>query len=139
MKSSNHFRAGCWTLILTVIILFVILCTVDDFATLISYFIILGFFGIIIAIIFWIIGTTKKVKEVYVYVKDKVIDIFTVKNEISRRCPAALKAEILEKKKNSINVGIFDNNDKIQESIILSGTGSVSDELYEGQIIYVQD
>lgn len=108
----------------------------DDFASIFTILSIMAT-AIIIAIIFWLIGTGKAVKEIYVYTRDAIIDIFTVKREIKQKCPAALKAQILEKKQHSLKVGIFDGQSTniFSEKVTISGSGIVNDDLYVGQVI----
>lgn len=66
-----------------------------------------------------------------------VIDVFTVKNEVSKKVPQALKAEILEKKKNALSVGIFPNETELSYKMTLTSDKGVSDDVYVGQVIYL--
>lgn len=67
------------------------------------------------------------------WVLNKVLNLFTVKEEISRKVPNAFKAEILKKKRNAISVGIFTEVDnRYSQKIEISSNEGVSDELYEG-------
>lgn len=82
----------------------------------------------------------KKVeREVIQFFKDiinDIIDMFSIKSSVRSKCPYALKVQILEKKKNAVNVGIFGNNNvMIAKEEIISYEG-VSDEIHKGQIIY---
>lgn len=70
---------------------------------------------------------------------DYFIDQRTIKREVQRKYKEAFRAEILEKKKNAIKVGIFDpEEDKLGELEITSEKG-VDQSLYEHQIIYMYD
>ena len=106
----------------------------DDFSTA-ALVLTLVFFVILAAIIAWLWGTAKAVKEIYVVTKAALIDLFTIKREIKVRCPNALKAEILEKSKNAVNVGIFDQNDEMTTKMNIIGEGVVSDDIYVGKVI----
>lgn len=135
MNSSGYFKSGCWIIAVPMIISSIALCAgADDF---VSVFLMLGLivFALLIALIFWLFGTVKAVKETYVAVRDAIIDIFTVKREIRQKCPEALKAMILEKKKNSVKVGVFDYKDKMYETVTISGNGTVNADIYEGLTI----
>lgn len=135
MKSTGHFKCGCWTVIVTSAIFIYIACSGDmsmeTLFTMLSILII----GFVTAIIFWLIGTAKAVKETFVFVRDSIIDLFTIKREVKQRCPAALRAQILEKKKHSVNVNIFDDSNTIIEKMDISCEGGVSSDIYEGQVI----
>lgn len=135
MDSSGYFKSGCWTLVVAFAV-FSIACVgaADDFG-LFAVLLSLIFLAVIIAVIFWIVGAAKAVKETYVAVRDTIIDIFTVKREIKQKCPEALKAMILEKKKHSINVGVFNYENTMYEKVEISGPGVVNDDIYEGQTI----
>ena len=70
---------------------------------------------------------------------DYFIDEQAIKKEIKRqkKFKEAFRAEILEKKKHAVNVGIFDQeDDKLGELEITSEEG-VDQSLYEHQIIYL--
>lgn len=66
-----------------------------------------------------------------------IIDTFTVKDEVKKKVPQALKAEILEKKKNAVSVGIFSNEIDIAYNMTLTSDEGVSDDVYVGQVIYL--
>lgn len=78
-------------------------------------------------------------KEVTQFLEDIInglIDLFSIRESVRMKCPGALKAQILEKKKNAVNVGIFGINDvMIAKEEIISSEG-VSQDIYKGQIIY---
>lgn len=137
MRSSGYFKTGCWILTIPTIAIFFGICFgafSSDIGTILG--ILSALIGvIIIAIIFWLIGTGKAVKEFYVFTRDAIIDIFTIKREVKQKCPSALKAAILEKKEHSVKVGIFDYQDNVTEKVTISGNGIVNDDLYVGQII----
>lgn len=66
-----------------------------------------------------------------------IIDLFTVKDEVRKKVPQALKAEILEKKKNAVSVGIFSNETDLSYNMTLSSDEGVSNDVYVGQVIYL--
>lgn len=70
-------------------------------------------------------------------VVQSIIDVFTVKDEVRKKVPKALKAEILEKKKNALSVGIFSNDMDISYNLTLTSDEGVSDDVYVGQVIYL--
>lgn len=140
MNSSGHFRVGCWIVIAAFCAFCVICCSVAsmDFSTFATVFIFI-IIAILIAIIYWIIGTAKAVKEFCVYTKDAIIGLFTIKREVKQKCPQALKAVILEKKKHSINVGIFGSSNTVMtEKMTITGEGVVDDSISVGQVINLQ-
>ncbi len=71
------------------------------------------------------------------YVIDKVITAYSVKETVREKCPNALKAIIMEKKENAVNVGIFDYNDQMSECIEIKSSKGVSNSLQVGQEIYM--
>lgn len=111
--------------------------------------------NIVIGIIAWIVSAAERAakaakreikraakeiaKEVTQFFKDIIdfiIDVFSIRNSVKTKCPAALKVKILEKKKNAVNVGIFgSNNVMIAREEIISYEG-VSPDIYKGQEIY---
>lgn len=136
MNSSDHFKAGCGVLIFAALIFCMACICVNsiDFATWCFIFFII-IVAVIIAIIFWAASAYKKTEEILVYIGNAVIDIFTIKKEVKQKCPAALKAVILEKKKQSVNVGIYDNSNSMIEKMNISCNASVTDNIYAGQVI----
>ncbi len=137
MNSTGNFRVGCWIIALALLSFIILLASSPslDLGTFIGIFTLI-IIAVIIAIIYWTIGTAKAVKEICVYTRDAIIGLFTVKREIKQKCPDALKALILEKKKHSVSVGIFEeSNTKMTEKITISGDGIVDDSIQEGQII----
>ena len=144
MNSSGHFRAGCLTIAITfglIIfsgILFQMSNSYDSFSDFLGMaFVSTGLLltGIIVALIFWIVGTGKAVKEFYVITRDAMIDIFTVRREVKQKCPYALKAMIMERRTNAVQVGVFDYSDKVTEKLTISCDGAVNNDLYVGQVI----
>jgi hypothetical protein len=78
----------------------------------------------------------KAVKHVIKTFVNSIINLFTIRNEVSRKCPAALKAKIIEKKKNAVKVGIWGNNNTKTELTIESPEG-VADEVHRGETITI--
>ncbi|MCF0184795.1 MAG: hypothetical protein HUK01_10790 [Bacteroidaceae bacterium] len=72
------------------------------------------------------------------FVLDVLIDEDTLGNEVQNRYPEALKLLIQQKKRNAVNVGIFDECDnEIASDVEISSSEGVSDNLYVGQEIYL--
>lgn len=63
------------------------------------------------------------------------VDLFTLKNEVKRKCPKALKMEIMKRKENAVDVGIFNDQTTTSPSqfITIESTEGFSDEIREGQ------
>lgn len=66
-----------------------------------------------------------------------ILDAKTVREEVKRKCPSALKAEIMAKKENAVKVGIFENEDEVANTLEITSTKGVSENLYVGQVIYL--
>lgn len=66
-----------------------------------------------------------------------LLDEDTVKEEVKKKCPEAIKILIEKKKKNAVNVGIFDSSRKIASGVEIQSDKGVSDRLRVGQIIYL--
>lgn len=66
------------------------------------------------------------------------VDEFFLTDAIEEAYPDAFKILIKEKKKNAVNVGIFDIDDMtIEPSVEIESEQGVSDALYVGQVIYI--
>ena len=63
--------------------------------------------------------------------EDKLVE------EVEKQYPDAFKLLIKEKKKNAVNVGIFDEDDEHLDDVEITSTKGVSKSLRKGQIIYV--
>ena len=63
--------------------------------------------------------------------EDKLVE------EVEEQYPDAFKLLIKEKKKNAVNVGIFDEDDEHLDDVEITSTKGVSKSLRKGQIIYV--
>lgn len=64
---------------------------------------------------------------------DTFIDLFTVKQEVKQRVPSAFKILIMKKKRNAIDVGIFNKNSKPIEKMEIKSDYGISKELVVGQ------
>ncbi len=72
------------------------------------------------------------------YLVGSFIDEVFLTDAIEEKYPDAFKILIKEKKKNAVNVGIFDIDDMtIEPSVEIESEQGVSDELYVGQVIYI--
>ena len=63
--------------------------------------------------------------------EDKLVE------EVEEQYPDAFKLLIKEKKKNAVNVGIFDEDNEHLDDVEITSTKGVSKSLRKGQIIYV--
>lgn len=63
--------------------------------------------------------------------EDKLVE------EVEEQYPDAFKLLIKEKKKNAVNVGIFDEDDEHLDDVEITSTKGVSKSLRKGQVIYV--
>ena len=61
--------------------------------------------------------------------EDKLVE------EVEEQYPDAFKLLIKEKKKNAVNVGIFDEDDEHLDDVEITSTKGVSKSLRKGQII----
>ena len=57
--------------------------------------------------------------------------------EVEEQYPDAFKLLIKEKKKNAVNVGIFDEDNEHLDDVEITSTKGVSKSLRKGQVIYV--
>lgn len=67
----------------------------------------------------------------------QIVDILFIKEQVSQRAPNALRAQILEKKKNAVDVGIF-NGGQINQRLTINSDIGISNDIYKGQIIDLQ-
>lgn len=63
--------------------------------------------------------------------EDKLVE------EVEEQYPDAFKLLIKEKKKNAVNVGIFDEDNEHLDDVEITSTKGVSKSLRKGQVIYV--
>ena len=63
--------------------------------------------------------------------EDKLVE------EVEEQYPDVFKLLIKEKKKNAVNVGIFDEDDEHLDDVEITSTKGVSKSLRKGQVIYV--
>ena len=63
--------------------------------------------------------------------KDKLVE------KVEEEYPDAFKLLIKEKKKNAVNVGIFDEDNEHLDDVEITSTKGVSKNLRKGQVIYV--
>lgn len=72
------------------------------------------------------------------YLVGSFIDEVFLTDAIEEKYPDAFKILIKQKKKNAVNVGIFDENEEtIEPSVEIESEKGVSDALYVGQVIYI--
>lgn len=74
----------------------------------------------------------KRVKEIIKIVVNGIINLFTIKSEVSRKCPAALEAKILEKEKNAVKVGVFGPE---PIDVIIESSEGVAEDIHKGETI----
>lgn len=89
----------------------------------------------------WFTGaaTGAAVEAIVEYTINKIIDIFSLKEEIKMRCPSALKAQIVQKKSNAVDVGIYNNSSTMTSKITIKSDEGVSGDLRVGQVIYLNN
>lgn len=64
--------------------------------------------------------------------KDKLVE------KVEEEYPDAFKLLIKEKKKNAVNVGIFDEDDEHLDDVEITSTKGVSKSLCKGKVIFVK-
>ena len=130
------------------VILFFACCLTDDFGNSFALFI-LSFIAFAIAAIIAIVRAVKATAEVAGEVIEfafdlieavvtGIIDVFTVKEQVRQKVPAAFKMLIQEKKHNAIKVGIFNDVGAPICPMTIEGDG-VGDDIRVGQTIYMYD
>ena len=78
-----------------------------------------------------LLGATIFMAVDYFLSEDKLVE------EVEKQYPDAFKLLIKEKKKNAVNVGIFDEDDEHLDDVEITSTKGVSKSLRKGQVIYV--
>lgn len=68
---------------------------------------------------------------------DYFISEETLVENVEEEYPDAFKLRIKEKKKNAVNVGIFDEDDEHLDDMEITSSKGVSKSLHKGQTIYV--
>lgn len=61
----------------------------------------------------------------------------TIKDTVREKDPEAFKIKINEAKKNAVNVGIFDRQNKHLEDMKIESSEGVSSSVKKGQVIYM--
>ena len=78
-----------------------------------------------------LLGATIFMAVDYFLSEDKLVE------EVEKQYPDAFKLLIKEKKKNAVNVGIFDEDNEHLDDVEITSTKGVSKSLRKGQVIYV--
>ena len=78
-----------------------------------------------------LLGATIFMAVDYFLSEDKLVEA------VEEQYPDAFKLLIKEKKKNAVNVGIFDEDNEHLDDVEITSTKGVSKSLRKGQIIYV--
>ena len=78
-----------------------------------------------------LLGATIFMAVDYFLSEDKLVE------EVEEQYPDAFKLLIKEKKKNAVNVGIFDEDNEHLDDVEITSTKGVSKSLRKGQIINV--
>lgn len=156
-KAKKCMKIGCWSEILALVISGYLASKTADmsFGETYDYYnnsssygfgILLGFIGIILLIIgaiWWTkaaaSATVDAVAEIIEFTINKVVDAFSVKEEVIKRCPHALKIKILEKEKNAVNVGIFNTPSEMSQKMSIKSEQGVSNSIQVGQEIYLNN
>lgn len=79
-------------------------------------------------------GAIEKVTIIVVNVAKEIVDTLFIKKHVKQRYHNALRAYILSKKKNAVDIGIFTNG-KISDRITINASQGVTNNIYQGQII----
>lgn len=78
-----------------------------------------------------LLGTTIFLAVDFFLSKDKLVE------KVEEEYPDAFKLLIKEKKKNAVNVGIFDEDNEHLDDVEITSSKGVSKSLHKGQTIYV--
>ena len=78
-----------------------------------------------------LLGATIFMAVDYFLSEDKLVE------EVEEQYPDAFKLLIKEKKKNAVNVGIFDEDNEHLDDMEITSSKGVSKSLHKGQTIYV--
>lgn len=130
LNKSTSWNVGCWLHVIA-FILFVFGIAKDSFAP-IFWSVLISAIAIILSIIGFI---SRSVDAVIEFVYNGFLDLFGLRNEIKQRCPQAMKAKILAKKKDAVNVGIFGNSSNQIQTMNIHSNQGISNDLYVGQEI----
>lgn len=79
-----------------------------------------------------LLGATIFMAVDYFLSEDKLVE------EVEEQYPDAFKLLIKEKKKNAVNVGIFDEDDEHLDDVEITSTKGVSKSLRKGKVIFVK-
>lgn len=75
------------------------------------------------------------VKELFVEIKNYVVSLLSIRSIAKEKCPAALRAEILRKKNNAVDVGIYNSKNSMTEKITINADMGFSDDVKTGETI----
>lgn len=78
-----------------------------------------------------LLGATIFMAVDYFLSEDKLVE------EVEEQYPDAFKLLIKEKKKNAVNVGVFDEDNEHLDDVEITSSKGVSKSLRKGQVIYV--
>ena len=116
----------------------------DSIGAIGALFFLFLFLTIVSAIIAAVNKTVEVAKDTVEFVGDLidavvsgVIDLFTVKEQVKQKVPGAFKMIIQEKRKNSVDVGIFSKNNQPLSKMRIESNDGVSNELRLGQEYYL--
>lgn len=79
-----------------------------------------------------LLGATIFMAVDYFLSEDKLVE------EVEEQYPDAFKLLIKEKKKNAVNVGIFDEDNEHLDDVEITSTKGVSKSLRKGKVIFVK-
>ena len=80
-----------------------------------------------------LLGATIFMAVDYFLSEDKLVE------EVEEQYPDAFKLLITEKKKNAVNVGIFDEDDEHLDDVEITSTKGVSKSLRKGKVIFCEN
>ncbi|MCQ2225612.1 MAG: hypothetical protein MJZ14_07820 [Paludibacteraceae bacterium] len=91
----------------------------------------------IVGLINWLLGLARRgIDAVVEIVYNGFLDLLGMREQISMRCPDAVKAVIKEKKQHAVDVGIY-NSDGTEEQLRFQAD-SISSDLRPGNVIYLR-
>lgn len=74
-------------------------------------------------------------KEMVSVVVNQLITIFTIRSKAKEQDPRAFRAVIMQKKKNAVDVGIFDKNRNMTNRMEIRSSQGISNDIRKGQVI----
>ena len=77
----------------------------------------------------------RQVKNVVIKAVNQIVDLLFIKKKAQECNPDAIKILILEKKRNAVNVGIFDEYGNMDQRITIHSDYEISNDVYKGMVV----